>query len=59
MDAAELEAQLAAAGDALTPADEEAVGNLTAMGFDRAAVLEAYLACGKDANAAAAFLLGG
>eukprot|EP00965_Chrysotila_dentata_P073277 2420560-Pleurochrysis_carterae.AAC.1 len=42
---------------ALTEEDEEAVTMLTALGYSRSAVVEAYLACDRDQNLAANFLM--
>eukprot|EP01107_Rhizomastix_libera_P004381 TRINITY_DN1742_c0_g1_i1.p1 TRINITY_DN1742_c0_g1~~TRINITY_DN1742_c0_g1_i1.p1 ORF type:complete len:370 (-),score=128.79 TRINITY_DN1742_c0_g1_i1:19-1128(-) len=41
----------------LTPADEEAVGRLCALGFDRFTVISAYITCEKNELLAANFLL--
>jgi UV excision repair protein RAD23 len=41
----------------ITPEDDEALLRLQAMGFDRAAVLEVFIACNKDEQLAANYLL--
>jgi UV excision repair protein Rad23 len=44
---------------ALTPAEAEAVARLESMGFPRDVVLQSYMACDKDENAAANLLFDG
>jgi len=41
----------------LSEEEQAAVGRLEAMGFDRQAVLEAFLACDRNETMAANFLL--